>query len=249
MPLIDRLRQYLSSSRKKEMEPAQAYDQWSSGYDSQPGNLMLALDEQLCAEWLSERAIQGKTIADIGCGTGRHWAKIMDKNPARLLGFDVSAGMLGILQKKYPRAETRLLTDERLPGLADETCDLLISTLTVAHIGPIQKALREWRRVLKPGGSILITDYHPDALAKGGQRTFRHNDKTFAVRNHIHPLSKLREIAGQLDLEVVRCIERKIDDSVRPYYDQQQAIPLYERFYGVNIIYSLHLKAPGDPLA
>jgi ubiquinone/menaquinone biosynthesis C-methylase UbiE len=243
MPLLNRLRQYLTPSRKKELEPAQAYDQWSSAYDSQPGNLMLALDEQLCAELLPGTAFQGKIVADIGCGTGRHWARIMENRPARLVGYDVSAGMLDMLKKKFPGSETHLLTDERLPGLPDQSCDLVISTLTVAHIGPIRAALKEWRRVLKPGGSILITDYHPDALAKGGQRTFRHNDKTLAVRNHIHTLSRLKDIAGQLDLQVFRCIEKKIDDSVKAFYEQQNALPLFEKFYGVNIIYGLYLKA------
>jgi ubiquinone/menaquinone biosynthesis C-methylase UbiE len=194
---------------------------------------------------LSELAIVGKTVADIGCGTGRHWAKIMDKKPARLAGYDVSAGMLSMLQKKYPGAETHLLKDEHLAGLADHSCDLVISTLTVAHIADIRAALAEWRRALRPGGSILITDYHPDALARGGQRTFRHNDQTIAVRNHIHTLAALNAIAGELGLELYRRIEKKIDDSVRSFYEQQQAIPLFERFYGVNIIYGLHLMAPG----
>jgi ubiquinone/menaquinone biosynthesis C-methylase UbiE len=153
--------------------------------------------------------------------------------------------MLGMLQKKFPAAETHLLTDERLPGLADESCDLVLSTLTVAHIADLASALREWRRVLKPGGSILITDYHPDALIKGGQRTFRHNDRVLAVRNHIHPLARLREIAAEQNLQVVRCIEKEIDDTVRPYYEQQRALPLFDRFYGVRIIYGIHLIAPG----
>jgi ubiquinone/menaquinone biosynthesis C-methylase UbiE len=243
MPLFNRIKQYLTPTRKKEVDPALAYDQWSSGYDSQPGNLMLALDEQLCTELLSETIIGGKMVADIGCGTGRHWAKIMDKKPARLVGLDVSAGMLAMLRQKYPAAETELLTDHRLPGLANESCHLILSTLTVAHIEHIGAALKEWRRVLKPGGDILITDYHPDALIKGGQRTFRHNNKTVAVRNHIHPIAKIQEIAGQLGLRTLHLTEKKIDDSVRSFYEQQQALPLFERFYGVNIIYGLHLKA------
>jgi len=243
MPLFNWFKQYLTPSRKKEAEPALAYDQWSSGYDSQPGNLMLALDEQICSELLSETVIEGKIVADIGCGTGRHWAKIWDKRPARLIGLDVSAGMLAMLRQKYPEAETELLTDHRLRGLANESCHLILSTLTVAHIDPIGAALAEWRRVLKPGGEILITDYHPDALVQGGQRTFRHNNKTVAVRNHIHPIAKIQEIAGQLGLHTTRLLEKKIDDSVRPFYEQQQALPLFERFYGVNIIYGLHLKA------
>ncbi len=243
MPLFDRFMQYLTPTRKKEVEPALAYDQWSSGYDSQPGNLMLALDEQLCTGLLSETIINGRMVADIGCGTGRHWPKIMDKKPGRLIGLDVSAGMLAMLRQKYPTAETELLTDHRLPGLANESCHLILSTLTIAHIQHIGAALKEWRRVLKPDGDILITDYHPDALTKGGQRTFRHNNKTVAVRNHIHPVAKIQEIAGQLGLQTVHLTEKKIDDSVRPFYEQQQALPLFERFYGVNIIYGLHLKA------
>ena len=244
MPLLNRLRQYLTTTRKRELEPAKAYDQWSAGYDDQPGNLMLALDEQLCSELLAHLDIRGKIVADIGCGTGRHWARLMDKQPARLAGFDVSSGMLGMLEKKYPGAETHLLTDERLTGLADGSCDLILSTLTVAHIGAIERALREWRRVVKPGGSILITDYHPDALAKGGQRTFRHKDRVLAVRNHIHTLPRLREIAGELNLRVARCLEKEIDETVRPYYEQQQATALFDRFFGVKIIYGLHLIAP-----
>jgi ubiquinone/menaquinone biosynthesis C-methylase UbiE len=245
MPLLHRLRRYFPSLRKKELEPAMAYDQWSAGYDDQPGNLMLALDEQVCSELLANIVIRGKTVADVGCGTGRHWARLLGAQPARLAGYDVSSGMLGMLQKKFPAAETHLLTDERLPGLADESCDLVLSTLTVAHIADLSSALREWRRVLKPGGSILITDYHPDALIKGGQRTFRHNDRVLAVRNHIHPLARLREIAAEQNLQVVRCIEKEIDDTVRPYYEQQQALLLFDRFYGVRIIYGIHLIAPG----
>jgi ubiquinone/menaquinone biosynthesis C-methylase UbiE len=245
MPLLNRLRRYFPTLRKKELEPAKAYDQWSEGYDDQPGNLMLALDEEVCSELLAKIAIRGKTVADVGCGTGRHWARLLEAQPVRLAGYDVSPGMLGILQKKYPAAETHLLKNERLPDLADKSCDLVLSTLTVAHISDIASAMREWCRVLKPGGSMLITDYHPDALVRGGQRTFRHHDRVLAVRNHIHPLARLREIAGELDLQVVRCIEKEIDESVRPYYEQQKALALFDRFYGTRIIYGLHLIAPG----
>lgn len=246
MPLFNRLRQYFFHSRKKELEPATAYDQWSSGYDNQPGNLMLDLDEVLFGELLSQTVIEGKMVADIGCGTGRHWGKIFARKPIRLTGFDVSAGMLAKLKEKYPQAETHLLTDQQLPDLADASIDVLVSTLTIAHIGPVGDALKEWRRVLKPGGDLLITDYHPEALAKGGQRTFRHNEETIAVRNYIHKLPKLLDMAKQLDLQLLRCIEKKIDQSAKPYYEKQQALRVYNRFYGVNIIYGLHLKAAGQ---
>jgi len=241
MPLLNKLRQYLSAPRRPEAEPGAAYDIWSLSYDHQPDNLMLALDAALFGALLERTALKGKVVADIGCGTGRHWPAILDQGPARLLGFDVSAGMVAILKQKYPQAETSQLEGGTLPVL-DASCDLLLSTLTVAHIPFIEAALAEWFRALKPGGEILITDYHPEALSRGGQRTFREGEQVIAVRSHVYPIRKIRAIARKLGLEELALTERKIDETMKPYYEKQKALSVYERFLGVPIIYGLHLK-------
>jgi ubiquinone/menaquinone biosynthesis C-methylase UbiE len=203
---------------------------------------MLALDERLCSHLLDTIPITGAVIADVGCGTGRHWSKLYEKRPARLLGYDVSQGMLDMLKAKYPQATTTLLHDSTLPGLDPASCDLVISTLTIAHIPDPEAALTEWNRVLKPGGQILLTDYHPEALAKGGQRTFRDKGQTIAVRNYIHPIPAIKEIAKGLGLAVLQIVEQKIEQSMRPWYEKQNAIPLFERYLGVPIIYGIQLK-------
>src|SRR5690606_5392869 len=89
---------------QKITEPAPAYDAWSGAYDHQPGNLMLDLDEALVAAFIDRSKIENKTIVDVGCGTGRHWNKILDKSPNKLSGFDVSPGMLARLNEKFPGA-------------------------------------------------------------------------------------------------------------------------------------------------
>ena len=121
--------------------------------------------------------MQNKIIVDIGCGTGRHWKKIFEQQPKKLIGFDVSEGMLKILQQKFPGAETHHLVNDELRELKNESCDIIFSTLTIAHIKHAKKALQEWNRILKPGGEIIITDYHPVALAKGGKRTFSYTEQ------------------------------------------------------------------------
>lgn len=242
MPLLSKLRQYFRPTRLRESDPSTAYDIWAEQYDNQPDNLMLALDERLCSHLLETTPLTGAVIADVGCGTGRHWAKLYEKRPARLLGFDVSQGMLDMLKAKYPQATTTLLHDTTLPELDTASCDLVISTLTVAHIPDIRAALTEWNRVLKPGGQMIITDYHPEALAKGGQRTFRDKGQLIAVRNHIYPISRIKAIAEQLGLEILQTVEQRIDYSMWPYYEKQNAIALFERFLGVPIIYGLQLK-------
>jgi ubiquinone/menaquinone biosynthesis C-methylase UbiE len=186
--------------------------------------------------------IKAHTVADIGCGTGRHWQKIMAAGPKRLIGFDVSANMLSVLQKKFPQAETYLIKGHLLAPLQTGSCDLLISTLTIAHIENAAAALQEWARVLKPGGHMIITDYHPAALSKGAKRTFFHNGKTVAVKNYVHPVDEIIAIAKQLNLQEIRLIEKNIDDSMQHYYEKQNAVAVFEKWKGMPVIYALCLK-------
>lgn len=233
--------------RQQVSEPRAAYDLWATAYDNQPGNLMLDLDEELTGNFLAQKNIAGKTVADVGCGTGRHWKKLFAGQPARVTGFDVSTGMLARLKAKFPAAETFVLSNNKLDGLADASVDLLISTLTIAHIEDITEAFTEWNRVLKPGAEIFITENHPDALSRGGQRTFKHEGNTVSVRNYIHSFEKLRMLAGQLGWKEIRFSEKIIDESVRPYYEKQNALAVFEKFRGVPVFYGIHLKKENDP--
>jgi len=225
---------------------AEAYDIWARSYDSQPDNLMLVLDEQVFTELLGMVKITGSSIVDVGCGTGRHWKKILDQAPQQLTGFDVSENMLTILQQKFPQAVTHVTHNDSLQPLADNSCDLLISTLTIAHIENAAAALKEWSRVLKPGGSVIITDYHPTALGKGAKRTFKHDDKLVAIKNYVYPISNIITMAKQLKLSSVRLIEKNINNSMRPYYEKQDAIAVYEVWKGTPVIYGLLLTKPND---
>jgi ubiquinone/menaquinone biosynthesis C-methylase UbiE len=227
--------------RPKDIVPAAGYDLWAGQYDLQPDNLMLAQDELVFGSLLENLLVEGKIVADIGCGTGRHWQKILNRHPAKLLGFDVSGGMLKKLHEKFPQAETFLLKNDQLAALAGESVDLLLSTLTIAHIPAVENALHEWNRVLKHGGRVIITDYHPVALAKGGNRSFKHENKTISIVNHVHSIEKIKTIAGQLGWTTERLIEKEIDGSMKPWYDKQQALSVFEKFKGTPLIYGIQL--------
>ena len=249
MSVVNILQKYfrkLLPIRVSETDPEQAYDLWAAAYDAQPDNLMLALDEELFTELLDGVTLKDKIVADIGCGTGRHWQKLINRSPAELIGFDVSKEMLLVLQQKFPAHKTIRLTDHHI-DLPDASCDLIVSTLALAHIPEAGKALAEWERVLKPGGEILLTDYHPDALAQGGNRTFKHEGKLVAVKNYVHSIQSVVHIAKQLNWELMRITERKIDERVKGYYEKQGALAVYEKFKGVPIIYGIHLKKKHAP--
>jgi len=240
--MLKKVINYLRGNKTREMAPTEGYDLWAKYYDAQPGNLMLALDEEVFSLLLSNVSIVDKQVVDVGCGTGRNWNKVLALHPTNLTGYDVSAGMLDKLKIKYPTATVHQLKNNHLQELKDESCDIIISTLTIAHIPDIADALNEWQRVLKYGGEVIITDYHPTALAGGGNRTFQHEGKTVAVKNHVHTIKQLLEISNKLGWEQLRLEERVIDDSVKSYYADKNALHVFDKFKGSPIIFGLHLK-------
>lgn len=244
--MIDTLKKYIRKNIFRtvitERGVVEAYDIWADNYDSQPGNLMLDLDELVFAELLDTIDIKNKAIADIGCGTGRHWPKILKEEIASLTGFDVSPGMLSKLQDKFPAATTHTITDNHFSGVGDNTYDVILSTLTVAHIENIEEALNAWSRILKPVGDIIITDFHPNALASGGQRTFKHNNAHIAVRNFVHPTDAIRAILLKNNFKIVSEVEKQVDETVRHYYQAQNALHVFDKFKGFPIIYGIHFR-------
>ena len=91
---------------------------------------------------------------------------------------------------------------------------------------------------------MLITDYHPTALAKADNGRFAKETRLIAVRNEIYPIPRLtgHRTAARPDRSTL--MESKVDDTMRPWYEQQNALPVFRRFLGVPIIYGLHLKKP-----
>jgi ubiquinone/menaquinone biosynthesis C-methylase UbiE len=244
--LIKTLKRYfhkhVTASPANEKDVVAAYDLWAPNYDSQPGNLMLDLDEFLFTKLLGSTKIKDRRIADIGCGTGRHWSKIMVEKPVSLTGFDVSPGMLEKLKLKFPGAQTEVITDNLFNKIEDQAFDVIISTLTVAHIEDIEEALLAWCRILSSKADIIITDFHPDILAVGGKRTFSHQNSRIAVRNFVHPTATIRDILLRNNFDMVSLEELYIDESVKHYYRQQNALAVYEKFKGFPVIYGMHFR-------
>ncbi|MDB5118407.1 MAG: hypothetical protein JWQ79_3899 [Mucilaginibacter sp.] len=230
----------------KEKGSVEAYDLWSENYDTQPGNLMLDLDESVFAELLTGVNVAGKHVADIGCGTGRHWPKLLQNKPGSLTGFDVSAGMLRRLEQKFPDAQTYQITDNLFSDIPKASYDVVISTLTVAHIENIAEALQAWCRILSYKSDIIITDFHPNALAFGGKRTFQHKSSHISIQNFVHYVYDIEGILLQNGFHIVNKVERKVDESVRHYYEEKNAIPVYEKFKDSRIIYGIHLRRGYD---
>lgn len=230
--------------RLRQMAPAAAFDLWSATYDGQVTNPLLLLDDELTGRLLAGASLAGKVVVDVGCGSGRHWPTLLAQGPAGLVGYDASNGMLGCLRAKYPGANLHRVTDHRLRGTADASCDLVISTLTFGYIADAEGALREWARVLRPGGEVVLTDLHPD-VATPQSRSFRSNDRTVFIRHHARSLRLITEAAARVGLVVTRTEDGRVGEAVKSAYEAADALELYRWQEGTALMFGMRLaKAP-----
>jgi SAM-dependent methyltransferase len=97
---------------------------------------------------------------EIGSGTGYFSLNLVQMGAIdRLVATDISPGMLSTLSATADRlgiaVETRVTEAEVLP-FEDETFDLVFGHAVLHHIPDLDQALREFRRVLRPGGAVAF---------------------------------------------------------------------------------------------
>lgn len=106
-------------------------------------------------------------ILDLGTGTG-HIAHALLKrySGARVVGMDIAEAMLAQARRRsgWWRRPRFVCGDiERLP-FASRSVDMILSNLTLQWCNGLDAAFAEFRRVLRPGGTLLFTSFGPDTL-------------------------------------------------------------------------------------
>lgn len=109
---------------------------------------------------------RSKIVAEVGCGTGHWLAGLALAGTGRLVGIDLSAGMLARARVAAPSALLLRATAERLP-IADASLDRVFCVNALHHFTDAQAFIRECRRVLRPSGELLTIGLDPH---HGGDR-------------------------------------------------------------------------------
>ncbi|WP_416976012.1 methyltransferase domain-containing protein, partial [Streptomyces sp. 4F14] len=96
----------------------------------------------------------GRTMVDVGCGAGRAVAELADRG-TRAVGVDPSERMLAVARARRPESDFRLAGAYELP-LADSSMDGYRADKVFHELGEPERALAEARRVLVPGGRVVL---------------------------------------------------------------------------------------------
>ena len=96
--------------------------------------------------------------------------------------------------------------DEGLPLEANQF-DLVVCALMLCHVPDLSHALQEFARVLRPGGSLLITDFHPDSVSYGWRTGFRQAGVRYRLPNMPHTRDDYLEAMKKSGLMVLKAID------------------------------------------
>ena len=148
----------------------EGYDRWAEIYDTDD-NPLVKLEEPRMRELLGD--VRGKTVLDLGCGTGRHTIWLADAR-ADVTAVDFSAGMLDKAKAK-PGAERVRIVEHDLATplpLPAATFDRIACGLVLDHIADLRSFFAEVRRLLKPDGWAVLSTVHPAMMLRGVQARF-----------------------------------------------------------------------------
>lgn len=100
-------------------------------------------------------------VLDLGCGNGRLLQFLEKHGFKSYLGVDQSEKLLEIARNEHPKQRFLLADMSDLPDLGRKF-DAIFAIASFHHLSPRWqlKTLREWRKLLKPGGYIFMTNWN-----------------------------------------------------------------------------------------
>jgi SAM-dependent methyltransferase len=151
-------------------------------------------DEDRRRAFLRAHVRRGDRALDLGCGDGRFTAELA-RAGAQPLGVEIARAAIGRARARHPELDFRLAPIDGPLPLGDNSFDLVWSSEVIEHVADTARWLSEVRRVLVPGGRLLVTtpSHGRLRLALGGIERFSE-----PLGDHLHLYSR-RSLATVLD--------------------------------------------------
>ncbi len=169
-------------------------------------------DRPVCLDLLGD--VAGKRILDAACGPGLY-ADALVRRGAQVVGFDHSPRMVEICRARVGLGDFRVHDlGDPIDWLPDDSVDLALCALAIEYVDDRVAALSELRRVLRPGGALVLSRQHPtgDWLRHGGSyfdvRVIRETwSRGWSLRYWLAPLQTTCEEIFEAGFLIERLLE------------------------------------------
>jgi SAM-dependent methyltransferase len=190
--------------------------------------------------FLSRDLVPGARVLDIGCGRGVLLGALADR------GFEVHGVEISLEAARGadPRAEIRIASKLADAGYEGSSFDEVIIWHVFEHMDDPRGTLEEVRRLLKPGGRVVIAvPNFGSAQARWTGAAWFHLD----LPRHLYhfPLPALREMLRQTDFDVVS--EHHFSLRQNPFGWVQSALNCARRLPRNGLYVLLHQRSSGEP--
>lgn len=163
--MSNNVKPYENDDATKKEQVAKMFDNISAKYDFLNHFLSLNIDKGWRKKILKRvKTIKHDSILDVATGTGDLAILLSKANPEKIVGLDLSAGMLAVGEKKVEKANLSNLISmqqgdsENLP-FEDESFDVVTVAFGVRNFENLEKGLAELHRVLKTGGRLFVLEF------------------------------------------------------------------------------------------
>jgi ubiquinone/menaquinone biosynthesis C-methylase UbiE len=205
-----------------------AYERWAPLYPPTAHNPLMRAEQQAMVEhW---PPVAGKHALDLACGTGRYARLLAEAKAAQVVAMDFCVPML-----RQVSAAARVCGSMMQLPFASQAFDVVISGLALGHAGNVHEWMGEVSRVLKSGGTLLYSDFHPEAARAGLPRSFKdQNDRTWTVPHRGYEVAAQREAASAAGLVVEVVREVRVGFELQePFHHSDE---FYRRWNGLPIV-------------
>lgn len=222
----------------EQVSTRDGYDRWSEIYDAEE-NPLIVLEDRWIGPLLTDLA--GRTVADIGCGTGRHAAPLA-RAGAQVVALDFSLGMLSRARARPEAKDVRFVVADLTRGfpLGPSAFPRVLSTLVLDHVPDLPHFFCEVARILEPGGRAVLSVMHPAMSLRGvfARFTDPHHGGKVAPASQVHQLSDYVMAAVRADLRLAHLSEHAVDASMAA------ASPRVAKYEGWPLLALMVLEKP-----
>lgn len=206
----------------------EAYERWAATYSPVPHNPVMIAEQQAMLEQWPELA--GRRALDLACGTGRYAKLLVESAAAAVTALDFSAAMLERVVD-CRRVQASMMS---LP-FVDGAFDAVISGLAIGHASSLKGWMYEVSRVLDHGGTLLYSDFHPDAARAGMTRSFKdERGRSYTLPHNLFEVSDQVAAAADVGLivEGTRTL-RAGTEVTAPFTGSEE---FYRRWHGLPLV-------------